>query len=565
MLARQQGSGTQNRRIAWLAGYLLYLSLLLCLLALVYGAVKLYVLAKMEVVVSLTADDAGYFFKIAQNVVAGKGFTFDGINKTNGFQPLWLYALLPLAWLMRGASPEVFFRVALMYQVVLVVIAGIFFYYAIVSFTNRVISTITTVIFYLISTVWFLNGMESGVLLLCVSGLLAYSLRHQVFFDYQPKKAFILGLLLGLVLLARLDMIFLVIAMYLFISIWILWRFADRQWRQQQLKQVGLSLAGLGLVTVPYFLYNQLAFGALMPISGQLKNSFPHIVEVSFGPPRIPRQVTMLLLMTMVICLTNLFLLRSSFFENLKHKYFIFLFIVFSFSILMHYLNTALFMKWAVFRWHFSIYSFVFCLGLVDVLIRLRFIVGRPIILWLTPLFTIAVSGLMLTRFDRMAKHTNWHAIAYKAAVWTRRHTPQDAILAMKDAGTFGFFSQRAVINLDGLVNNLEYQTALKERRLNEYLHAKGVQYLVQHAFISNDVNLRTVVYTSQNPLQVSTDVELVIAGNYERLQLQYRSQLYRTMSDPITVYRKDELYRSEPYPVEVSPYRTVLVIWKLQ
>lgn len=111
-------------------------------------------------------------------------------------------------------------------------------------------------------------------------------------------------------------------------------------------------------------------------------------------------------------------------------------------------------------------------------------------------------------------------------------------------------------------VNNLEYQEALKEQRLNEYLRAKGAQYLVQHAFIPNDINLRTVVYTSQNPLQASTDVEAVITGNYEQLRLQYRSQLYRTMSDPITLRRQDEVYRSEPHYVD--SYRTVLVIWKL-
>ena len=42
------------------------------------------------------SDDAFYYLKIAQNVAAGRGLTFDGISVTNGFHPLYLGLLLPL-------------------------------------------------------------------------------------------------------------------------------------------------------------------------------------------------------------------------------------------------------------------------------------------------------------------------------------------------------------------------------------------------------------------------------------------------------------------------------------
>ena len=38
---------------------------------------------------SLVEDDAFYYFKIARNAAHGHWFTFDTINKTNGFHPLW--------------------------------------------------------------------------------------------------------------------------------------------------------------------------------------------------------------------------------------------------------------------------------------------------------------------------------------------------------------------------------------------------------------------------------------------------------------------------------------------
>lgn len=46
-------------------------------------------------------DDAYYYFKVAQNISEGKGSTFDGINLTNGYHPLWLIVNIPIFALAR--------------------------------------------------------------------------------------------------------------------------------------------------------------------------------------------------------------------------------------------------------------------------------------------------------------------------------------------------------------------------------------------------------------------------------------------------------------------------------
>src|SRR5215204_2284110 len=43
-----------------------------------------------------TRDDAYYYFKVAQNISEGHGSTFDGINKTNGYHPLWMLICVPI-------------------------------------------------------------------------------------------------------------------------------------------------------------------------------------------------------------------------------------------------------------------------------------------------------------------------------------------------------------------------------------------------------------------------------------------------------------------------------------
>ncbi len=40
-------------------------------------------------------DDAFYYFIIAENVLRGQFFTFDGITTTNGFHPLWVFIIAP--------------------------------------------------------------------------------------------------------------------------------------------------------------------------------------------------------------------------------------------------------------------------------------------------------------------------------------------------------------------------------------------------------------------------------------------------------------------------------------
>lgn len=43
-------------------------------------------------------DDAFYYYKVARNILAGNGVTFDGINLSNGFHPLWMVVCLAVFW-----------------------------------------------------------------------------------------------------------------------------------------------------------------------------------------------------------------------------------------------------------------------------------------------------------------------------------------------------------------------------------------------------------------------------------------------------------------------------------
>src|SRR5688572_5154194 len=65
-----------------------------------------------------TRDDAYYYFKVAQNISEGYGSTFDRINPTNGYHPLWMLICIPIFALAR-------FDLVLPLRVLLLVMSGL--------------------------------------------------------------------------------------------------------------------------------------------------------------------------------------------------------------------------------------------------------------------------------------------------------------------------------------------------------------------------------------------------------------------------------------------------------
>jgi hypothetical protein len=72
------------------------------------------------------------------------------------------------------------------------------------------------------------------------------------------------------------------------------------------------------------------------------------------------------------------------------------------------------------------------------------------------------------------ARHAQWH----DAAEWTRQHTAPDTVLALKDAGLFGWFSERPVVNLDGKANGYRYLEHLERGDVVDYLEQVGVSHV---------------------------------------------------------------------------------------
>jgi hypothetical protein len=161
-----------------------------------------------------TRDDAYYYFKVAQNISEGRGSTFDGLNVSNGYHPLWLLVCIPIFALAR-------FDVILPLRVLLLVMSSlsagtaILFYRLLGKVFHPAVGALAAVYWafnYGILLRVYQQGLETGLAVFFVV-LLVYRLyEFEKSWRTGPvtnRQLLTLGLIALLMTYSRLDLIFL--------------------------------------------------------------------------------------------------------------------------------------------------------------------------------------------------------------------------------------------------------------------------------------------------------------------------------------------------------------------
>jgi len=161
-----------------------------------------------------TRDDAYYYFKVAQNVSEGHGSTFDGINPTNGYHPLWMLVCMPIFYLAQ-------YDLILPLRILILVLAGlraatsVLLYHLLRDVIARPIAMLGALYWAFNQYIhWtaYQQGLETGLAAFCLV-LFLYLLRD---FERDRKTGPVklkdiatLGIAATLVTFSRLDMVFL--------------------------------------------------------------------------------------------------------------------------------------------------------------------------------------------------------------------------------------------------------------------------------------------------------------------------------------------------------------------
>jgi hypothetical protein len=215
------------------------------------------------------ADDAFYYLAIARNIALGSGVTFDGLQPTNGFHPLYAAMLVPLARLF-PERPETLAQAGLTLLMVLNAWTALPLYFL---FHRRGKSWAGVMAAF----VWLFNpwnliislgGVESGVYVFfaALSSLAYLVLRRSSGADW--RQAAVTGACLGLAIAGRSDGIFLLGAILLDLGLAVDWRAAPRLWSDRRLREVVVIGGAAGIVLLPWLAWNLAVFGSPVQVSG---------------------------------------------------------------------------------------------------------------------------------------------------------------------------------------------------------------------------------------------------------------------------------------------------------
>lgn len=172
-----------------------------------------------------TRDDAYYYFKVAQNISEGRGVTFDGINPTNGYHPLWLVLCIPIFALARF-DLILPLRILLLVMAALSAATGILFYRLVARTLSEPVGVLAAS--FLTFNLSIHNtitqfGLETGISAFSIVLLLYLLLTFEQKWRTQSitrRQIAGLSLLAVFVLFSRLDTIFLVAV----VGLWLICR-----------------------------------------------------------------------------------------------------------------------------------------------------------------------------------------------------------------------------------------------------------------------------------------------------------------------------------------------------
>ena len=449
------------------------------------------------------ADDAFYYFEIARNILAGNGATFDGQIATNGFHPLYM----GLCVLFSAAFPGEF------------VVLPVMIFFAVVGAIN------TLLLYFLGRRIggeaagiaaagfWTLHpypqfmemmGVEAplAVLFLLAASLWWLGVKSE---RLDTNRGWIvLGLLVGLAFLARTDTIF--FALFLALEVLIL----SRKGQSGRLKRAALGGSVSLLVVLPWLVWNLVTFGRITQDSGRALYAFPRLLNDVLGIPfaqAVRHQVPWAVRDTLI---------RFVGFLDL-HNGVLALFIAISAGVVAWaflrddkvgawrgapaFILTGLgtwgfynFIFWTRKNWYFLLFLAAVALlfgrlvGLyADRTRRMRWPFVLAVLCLLAHFWFATTNAIEWQGFHRW--QTTYLDVARDIEEGRIKSIGPSAVIGAWNAGIYGSFCGRRVVNLDGVVNPKAHE-AVRAGRFFSYVREAGITHLIDHEVMLNDYQL---------------------------------------------------------------------------
>jgi len=435
-------------------------------------------------------DDAFYYYKTALRSYEGGVIpSFDGVNATTGFHPLWMLVAIALAGLTR--DPGAYLSLMLATNLLFVGLFSMVLWRGLRRSLGWVLATavICTLNWSNSYATAIFTGLETPLSLLFAW----LAIERTVRVDYDDAAGLRgLGAVAGLAFLARTD--FVLCLPLLAGVLWVRHRGASAERHLVAGTVAALPFAAL---TLPYLAWNLWLTGMIQPISGAIKSSGLMGARLSaakelavYGDWALRNGLLGQLAPVIVVLAIGVPLSATSW--RLRRRWSLLddpralLWCGFAAMVTLYY---AVAYGRTGGDWHLAplavAWSIVVAHALAD-LSRLR---------WGAPVVAIAVLASLAAYSGDAMRHraeyleTNYHFVApvfyqHEVSRWMADHLPPSATVGVFDAGYIAYFAGCRVVNLDGLINGRELYDYYRDGRgVIRYVIDKRLDYLSNYYF----------------------------------------------------------------------------------
>jgi len=480
-------------------------------LAVVQFIIQVGLLAKgmRYVAVSLVIDDTYYYLQTAWNAKMLGFVTFDGLHTTNGVQLLWFVIIFLLAMLSKTKAILLFTTLAMSF-----LLNGLCYF--MILKIGAVLKQPVLALF--MASLWALQslpfriysmGMENSLHALVFWCVIWQSTVFLIRVHKRDKPNF-WGLTFVLILNAwtRLDSALLSAILYSFCMGALVYAYRNNLWsfwQKYTTPIVGTSLLASSGLTIQLFAF-RLMGDSFLPVSALIKTSkagrgsdvesINKLAEVfTLGMPSIlqGRFPTLILVLVGISGMLLVILARVAIRDHSDEiRAFLNLWSCLLVGEIIYHVYVALSgITYApYFIWYRSP-SFIFWIITGSLLALFTFIHTRlvkypiNILKWAPVGFSAVILAVAIYMFARSINFTSkLYTARYNAALWIAENSPPDTVFASWNAGQLGFFSDRTFINLDGLINNVDYYERVLHGTipLTDYLMENNVDFIVDYA-----------------------------------------------------------------------------------
>jgi len=425
-------------------------------------------------VANVIPDDGFYYFKIARNIVEGAGSTFDGVEITNGYHPLWMVVILPLFALF---GDDAAMRLSLMLCGALFIGSGAVLWSIAYRWGLSRTARMIGLGFWLYNPFLIfemMNGLETA---LATFLLLATFLMIEIRGTTVRGTLFV-GLLMGAAVLARLDFAIYAVGFFGWYAV------RPSVARPERLRQLAAYSFAVAALFLPWFTFNFIAYDMVATSASSINPMVTRELILSdngFAPGALVKGTVSAVYDQMeyvirsmgaaevvfvalgIVIFARLFSLQGAIARREPGLFFLASFVAY------FLVNTA--GRLTGRTWYFvviSVFAAYIVAEMIDV-IRARITIGR--------IRTAVISGVVILiscsfflrlNSDILNRHAS-QVHMLETAQWLQDNLESGSKVAVFNSGIVGFFAPDIrVINIDGLVNN-SARDAMEDRRLWEY------------------------------------------------------------------------------------------------